>query len=132
MQVQIQLYSRLAAEFCGGGCQGSPLPGVVLREEVGVAHLLFSLREYYSVAGGNEGGDASTGEREKREEVRSYILLLVRKFISMVCTCDSHFQFRYVVLQDKGIREDEMTSILSYLSTVPEASAIFSVHKFTE
>ena len=78
MQVQIQLYSRLAAEFCRGRLGSSS--GVALREEVGVTHLLFSLREYYGVAGGNEG------ERERREEVRSYILLLVRKFVSTVCS----------------------------------------------
>ena len=88
VQVQIQLYSRLAAEFCGGRLGSSS--GVVLREEVGVAHLLFSLREYYGVAGGNEGEE---GEREKREEVRSYILLLVRKFVSTVC---SRVQFHCV------------------------------------
>ena len=71
--MQVQLYSRLAAEFCGGSLGSS---GVVLREAVGVAQLLFSLREYYGVAGGDEGGE--------RAEVRSYVLLMVRRFLSMV------------------------------------------------
>ena len=92
----MHLYSGLAAEFCGGALGSS---GVVLREVVGVAKLLFTLREHYGVAGGNER--AEVGDRVR---VRSYVLLIVRRFVST----------------DKGIFEEEMESLLSYLATVPE------------
>ena len=65
------MYSHLAAEFCGGPLGTS---GLVLRDMAGVEQLLLSLREHYSVV----------GEREKMEEVRSYVLLVVKKFITMV------------------------------------------------
>ena len=50
------------------------MSGLVLRDMAGVEQLLLSLREHYSVM----------GEREKMEEVRSYVLLVVKKFITMV------------------------------------------------
>ena len=55
--------------------------GVVLRDKAAVEQLLFSLREYYSLTGAEEGA----AEREKRVKVRSYILLVVKQFITTVC-----------------------------------------------
>ena len=75
--MQIQLYSHLAAEFCVGPLGTS---GLMLRDVGGVEHLLFSLREYYSLvpaAAGEEG-------RKKMAEVRSYILLVVKQFVTAV------------------------------------------------
>ena len=67
----MHLYSHLAAEFCTGALGTS---GLVLRDMVGVEQLLLSLREHYSVV----------GEKKKMEEIRSYVLLVVKKFITMV------------------------------------------------
>ena len=75
IQVQVQFYSQLAAEFSVGSLGSS---GLVLRERAGVRHLLGSLREHYSVAISEEG------ERERRAKVRSYVLLVVKTFVTMV------------------------------------------------
>ena len=67
------MYTQLAAEFCVGPLGTS---GLVLRDLAGVEQLLFSLREYYSILGGRE--------RETMVEVRSYLLLIVKQFITTV------------------------------------------------
>lgn len=73
-QVQTSLYSQLAAEF-----STKPLgtTGVHLRELVGVAQLLFILREYYSLT-----GDAESVQ--KHSEVRPYLLLIIKQFVTKV------------------------------------------------
>lgn len=73
-QVQTSLYSQLAAEF-----STKPLgnTGVYLRELVGVAQLLFILREYYSLT-----GDAESVQ--KHSEVRPYLLLIIKQFVTKV------------------------------------------------
>ena len=68
-QVQIHLYSHLAAEFCSGSLGSSD---VCLRDMAAVEQLLLSLREHYGSSG------------EGREEVRSYILLVIKQFITTV------------------------------------------------
>ena len=63
--------------------------GLMLRDVGGVEQLLFSLREYYSLvpaaAGEGEGeGEGEEGSRKKMAEVRSYILLVVKQFVTAV------------------------------------------------
>ena len=115
LQVQVHLYTQLAAEFCVGSLGTS---GLVLRDLAGVEQLLFSLREYYSVLGGRE--------RETIVEVRSYLLLIVKQFITTVSRLNyrghGFNSYPSLSLQDKGIREEELQSILHYLSTVPEVN----------
>ena len=77
--MQIQLYSHLAAEFCVGPLGTS---GLMLRDVGGVEYLLFSLREYYSLVPAGEG-EGEEG-RKKMAEVRSYILLVVKQFVTAV------------------------------------------------
>ena len=74
LQVQTSLYSQLATEF-----SVKPLgkTGVHLREFVGVAQLMFILREYYSLTGDGESV-------EKCSKVRPYLLLIVKQFVTKV------------------------------------------------
>ena len=73
-QVQTSLYSQLATEL---STKPLGIKGVYLRELVGVAQLLFILREYYSL----------TGDAEsilKHSEVRPYLLLIIKQFVTKV------------------------------------------------
>ena len=109
IQVQLQLYSQLAAEFCGGPLGSS---GVILRDKVGVEKLLSALQEHYSVAGGN---DEERGETDKKEKVRSYILLIIRKFVSMVSHVSiiDTFKFKqYIVGGNVCAVNDLLSSLL--------------------
>ena len=83
-QVQIHLYSQLATEF-----SMKPLgnTGLNLQELVGVPQLIFILQEYYSLT-------ASEGH----PEVRPYLLLIVKEFVTKVLSGLYQLQF-YNILQ---------------------------------
>ena len=69
-QVQIQLYSQVAAEFCLHKLGSTPLD---LRTLIGVPFLMFVLKEHYSVT-----------QKPHNSTIRPYILLIVKQFVSRV------------------------------------------------
>ena len=78
LQVQIFLYSHLATEFSIKPLGGS---GLLLRDIIAVPQLLFILKEHYSLVA-VEGEDHLL---TTREQVRPYLLLIIKEFITKVC-----------------------------------------------
>ena len=60
--------------------------GLVPVDMAGVEQLLFSLREHYSTVG-EERGEEGRSRRAKMEEVRSYLLLVIKQFVTKVMEC---------------------------------------------
>jgi len=81
----VQLYSRLATEF-----SVEPLghSGLYLSTLADTGHILFFLREFYSLEGECEEGVAMRGC------VRPYLLLIIKTYLTKVCVCGSsgHYQ----------------------------------------
>lgn len=74
VQVQVQLYSRLATEFSIEPIEGTR--GMYLRDLVDSDQLLFILREYYNLEGGE-------GE-ELHKYLRPYLLLILKAYFTKV------------------------------------------------
>lgn len=78
LQVQVQLYSRLATDF-----SIEPIPGtggMYLRDLVDTDQLLFVIREYYDLEG-------EKGEEEREElhkDLRPYLLLILKAYFTKV------------------------------------------------
>ena len=72
-QVQAYLYSHIATEL---GTKPLGRSGLLLQDLVTVPHLLFTLREHYSVVGGAGG----------RAQIRPYIILIIKEFVLTVST----------------------------------------------
>lgn len=108
-QVQIQLFSHLAAECCVGPLGTS---GLVLRDMAGVEQLLFSLREHYSVVGEKEKG--------KVKEVRSYLLLVLKQFITTVSVVEITKYTLYNFCNDHRIRVSGKKSYRVFSTISPQ------------
>ena len=74
LQVQLHLYSKIAAEF---GIKPLGSTGLDLRVCVGVSRIVFILREYYSVA-------VELTSAKKNSKIRPYLLLLAKEFATKV------------------------------------------------
>ncbi|XP_065190156.1 lipopolysaccharide-responsive and beige-like anchor protein [Sycon ciliatum] len=110
VQVQIKLFSSLATLLpqwqVGSEEKGR---GVDLRRDVGVPLIIDILQHFYYLAPSPIFA-TDTSDVEQRpdsyemKELRSYILLIVSLLVS----------------QGKGVRDEELSSILTYLSVEPE------------
>lgn len=76
LQVQLLLYSQVAAEFSVHRLGNTTLD---LRDVVGVGQLMFILKEYYSLASSSSSSSASS-----HADIRPYILLIAKQFIIRV------------------------------------------------
>ena len=89
MQVQVQLYSRVATEF---SIKAIGNTGVHLREHVDTDRLFFIIREFYDLAAApapavTPGGDTEQcegGVRGTRAHVRPYLLLILKAYFTEV------------------------------------------------
>ncbi|GCB64346.1 hypothetical protein scyTo_0000265 [Scyliorhinus torazame] len=113
IQVQLSLYTYLSAEFIGTATIYS-----TIRRVGTVLQLMHTLKYYYWVVNPSDCSGISTkgqdGPRPSQKEIislRAFMLLFLKQLI----------------LKDRGVKEDELQSILNYLLTMHEDENIHDV-----